>query len=443
MAGRNDDGTLTTLHRDRVDVPALGLLVTQPDGAQREYRLGLDALVVGSSSEADVVLLDEAVSRTHCTLSVGPFGVVLNDLGSKNGTYISTVRVERAILAPGQLLQVGRCKLELVVRDGGQSLPLVTDTRFGDAFGVSVIMRALFARLTRAAASPETILMLGESGTGKELLARGIHAHSERRAQPFVVLDCSALAPTLVEAELFGHTRGAFTGATHPREGVFEQANGGTLFIDEIGELPVDLQPKLLRALEAREVRRLGENAARPVDVRVIAATHRDIRGRVASGEFRQDLFYRLAVVEAQIPPLRERKDDIPLLAQKFLSERNPPLALNDLPPNTLALLTAHDWPGNVRELRNTVARLVLFPESPEEAIDAASAPAAQQDNASALFRLPLSDARNELVAQFELRYLERKLAEYAGNVTRAAEAAGVSRQFFHRLLARHGVDRS
>ncbi len=433
--------TLTTLYRDRVDVPAVGLVVTQPDGSAQEYRLGIESLIIGAGDGSDVVLVDGAASRRPCSIAMGQSGVVLTDLGSKNGTFVNGVRVEHALLEPGHVLSIGRCRLDLVVHGGGESLALTPDTQFGGALGGSVAMRSLFARLARAAASPETVLLLGESGTGKELLARALHEHSPRQQAPFVVLDCSALAPTLVEAEIFGHARGAFTGAVQAREGVFEQAHCGTLFIDEIGELPPELQPKLLRALESGEVRRLGENAPRSVDVRVIAATHRDIRGRVQSGEFRQDLYYRLAVVEASIPPLRERKDDIPMLTERFLRERTPPLTLQDLPPNTLSLLGAHDWPGNVRELRNTVARLVLYPEAPEAAI--AQTGQAGGDDSGALYALPLGQARAELVERFELRYIEQKLADSAGNVTQAAQAAGVSRQFFHRLMSKYGVERS
>ncbi len=439
MSNSANAATQTTIYRDRVEMPELELEVTQPDGVSQGHRLGLEALVIGSGSDADVVLVDDSVSRKHCELRMSSRGVEVSDLDSKNGTFVNAVRVGRALLEPGQILQVGRSRLTLTARAGRVSMPLTMDSQFGEASGVSVVMRAMFARLVRAAASEETVLLLGESGTGKELLARAIHERSKRSAGPFVVLDCSALAPTLVETELFGHARGAFTGALQVREGVFEQAGGGTVFIDEIGELPMDLQPKMLRALESREIRRLGENAVRPIDVRVIAATHRDIRGRAVSGEFRQDLYYRLAVVEAAVPPLRERKDDIPMLVERFLGERKPPMTLRDLPPNTLALLSAHDWPGNVRELRNTIARLVLFPEAPEAAI--ASLPR-QGDATAALFSLTLGDARSEVVAQFEQSYLERKLAEHAGNVTHAAESAGVSRQFFHRLISRHGIDR-
>jgi transcriptional regulator with PAS, ATPase and Fis domain len=307
-------------------------------------------------------------------------------------------------------------------------------------------MRLLFANLERAAQTDETIVLLGESGTGKELLARGIHDVSRRRAGPFAVFDCSAVAPTLLEAELFGYVRGAFTGAVQSHAGVFEQAHGGTLFIDELGELPSELQPKLLRALEARQVRRIGATEWLHVDVRIVAATHRDLRARMLAKQFREDLYYRLAVVEALIPPLRDRRDDIPLLVDHFLAGMSPPRSWADLPPNAAELLRAHDWPGNVRELRNTVARLILFPTSvPQGAAPRPARPAAF-DSASqgeALLALPLREAREVMVEQFERAYITAKLGEHAGNVSRAAESMRVSRQFLHRLLERYGIARS
>jgi transcriptional regulator with PAS, ATPase and Fis domain len=334
-------------------------------------------------------------------------------------------------------------------------------------------MRALFARLERVAPAPETVLLLGESGTGKEVLARAIHAASPRKDGPFVVFDCSAVAPSLVEAELFGHVRGAFTGAVAGHAGLFEQADGGTIFIDEVGELPLDLQPKLLRALEARQVRRVGSSEWRAVDVRVIAATHRNLRARVAEGQFRQDLHYRLAVVEVHVPALRERKEDIPALVERFLATHSPPRALADLPPHALDLLMAHDWPGNVRELRNVVARLVLFPDFALEALGAGLAPAAASpapaagerarasappsaparvgpepesahrapaDDLGPLINLPLREAKEMLLEQFERRYLAVKLREHGGNISRTADAIGISRQSVHRLIDRYGL---
>jgi transcriptional regulator with PAS, ATPase and Fis domain len=281
--------------------------------------------------------------------------------------------------------------------------------------------------------------LLGESGTGKELLARGIHDASARAGGPFVVFDCTSVAPNLAEAELFGYVKGAFTGAHQSRIGLIEEANGGTLFVDEIGELPLELQPKLLRALEARQIRPVGSAEWRSFDARIVAATHRDLRSRIAARQFREDLYYRLAVVEVHVPPLRDRKEDIPLLVERFLAAQVPPLALTDLPPNAIDLLIAHDWPGNVRELRNTLARLVLFPHLGKDAI-VPSAGAASETGIGPIVHLPLSEARAMVVEQFERDYVQAKLREHGGNVTRAAESMGVSRQLVHRLMERYGI---
>src|ERR1019366_649020 len=268
------------------------------------------------------------------------------------------------------VVRVGQWRLTLRVAGAPREVALSGSARFGEAVGGTLVMRALFARLEGAATTDETVLLVGESGTGKELLARAIHDASARRDHAFVVFDCSAVAPTLVESELFGFVKGAFTAPDRERAGIFEQAHGGTLFLEEVGELPVDLQPKLLRALEARQFRRVGGNAWQAFDARIVAATHRDLAARMKSGEFRQDLYYRLAVLEARSPPLRERRDDIELLVERFLAAQTPPLTVHDLPPNSLAMLRAHDWPGNVRELKNTLARLVVFQDAGHDVLD-------------------------------------------------------------------------
>jgi transcriptional regulator with PAS, ATPase and Fis domain len=431
--------TLTALRPGAVDVPGLEVVVTPPKGKPLVAVLGLSSVVIGSSPECDLVLADPRVSRRHCQVELTEQGVVLRDLGSKNGVLFGDLPVFSARLPLGKRATIGGSTL--AVRAAGETtvLPLSFSARFGEAIGGSIPMRALFARLERAAATDETILLLGESGTGKELLARGIHDQSPRRSGPFVVFDCSAVAPNLIEAELFGVVKGAFTGAHKDRPGLLEQAGGGTLFIDELGELPLELQPKLLRALESRQVRRVGGAGYQSVDARVVAATHRDLQGRVASGAFREDLYYRLAVVTALVPPLRDRRDDIALLAERFLAAQSPPRALADLPPNALDMLKAHHWPGNVRELRNTIARLTLFPDT-TELTQVRSSPRPGEGGLGALVRMPLREAREVVVEQFERAYLSARLQEHAGHVARAAEAMGVSRQMVYRLMDRYGL---
>jgi transcriptional regulator with PAS, ATPase and Fis domain len=452
--GSHEHCTLTSTGRDgALSVPSLAVSVTPPGGGPAiEAPLALRPLVMGTSPDCDLVVADPKVSRRHCEIALTPQGIVIRDLGSKNGTLAGKVAIREALLPEGAVVTLGGS--DLVVRRAGAPtlVPMSPAGSFGGAIGQSYVMRALFARLERAAATMQTILLLGESGTGKEVLARAIHDESPRRSGPFVVLDCGAITANLVESEVFGYARGAFTGAAGARVGLLEEANGGTLFIDEIGELPLDLQPKLLRALEARQVRRLGANDVRPFDARIVAATHRDLRARVAEGTFRQDLYYRIAVVEAHVPALRERKDDIPALVERFLAAHDPPRALADLPPHALPLLAGHSFPGNVRELRNLVTRLVLFAdlgldlpalpsgEAGPPAAHAVAGPLGEAEQQRKLLELPLPAAREMVMERFERYYLAAKLEQHGGNITRAADAMGVSRQLVHRLLDRYGI---
>jgi DNA-binding NtrC family response regulator len=452
MSEAQDGGcTLTSAGPgDSLRIPALVLTVTAPESPAVEVRLAMTPLVIGTSPECDIAVADPRVSRRHCEIAVTAEGIVIRDLASKNGTFAGKIALREALLAPGEAVTIGGTTLVVRAAGAPTAVPMSPTGRFGEAIGQSYAMRTLFARLERAAATDQTLLLLGESGTGKEVLARAIHDHSPRRGGPFVVLDCGAITANLLESELFGYARGAFTGAATARAGLLEDAGGGTLFIDEIGELPLDLQPKLLRALETRQVRRLGANDWRPFDARVVAATHRNLHARATEGTFRQDLYYRLAVIELRVPALRERKEDIPALVERFLAAHDPPRTLGDLPPHTMSLLAAHGFPGNVRELRNVVARLVLFPEigvdlpaSPPTASDPpAEAPAVNRDaeRLAPLLQLPLPAARDLVMEQFERSYVAAKLAQHDGNISRAAEAMGVSRQLVHRLLDRYGM---
>ncbi len=473
--------TLTSFDQGRsLRLPAIRVTATLPDRRVVVASLGIRPTLVGTSPDCDLVLSDPRVSRKHCELRITERGVLVRDLGSKNGTLVRGVPIIEAFLPPGVPLTVGSSEVLIEPTGPAAVMPLSTSPSFGEAIGQSIPMRALFAKLERAAPTDETVLLLGESGTGKEVLARAIHAHSRRKAGPFVVVDCGALTPNLIEGELFGHVRGAFTGAAAARTGLLELANGGTIFIDEIGELPIALQPKLLRAIESRQIRRLGASDYQPFDVRVIAATHRNLRARASEGSFREDLYYRLAVVEVHVPALRERKDDIQVLVERFLATRDPPRSLHDLPAHTVSLLQAYDWPGNVRELRNTVARMVLFPELIPELIgpgggagaaepaepsrtkarpppgkseaprpgaasegEAASPSApedADKDRLGHLIELPLPEAREVVLEQLERSYVAIKLKQHGGNISRAADAMGVSRQLVHRLIDRYDL---
>ncbi len=423
-------------HQEWIHVPTLRVVVRPPRGEPVAALLGLEPMVVGSRG-ADLLVHDRTISGRHCLLRLTEEGVLVRDLGSKNGLVVGGVRLKEALLPPGAQVRMGQCVLSLELAGTPQQKPLWPEPHFGAAVGASVRMRALFAQLHRAAAGEETVLLLGESGTGKELLARAIHDVSPRHDGPWVVFDCSAVAPNLIEAELFGAVKGAFTGAVESREGLAGQAHGGTLFLDEVGELPLELQPKLLRMLESREVRPLGGTQPRKVDVRVVAATHRPLREQVHARTFRQDLYYRLAVLEAHVPPLRERPEDIPLLVERLLAAQTPPRTLADLPPHALEMLQAHQWPGNVRELRNAVTRLTLFPSLASllpgaEASAAAPAPEAPS--------LTLREAREAVIQSFERGFIRRHLEENGGNVSAAARRMGISRQLLHRMMVEHGV---
>jgi two-component system, NtrC family, response regulator GlrR len=448
------DAHLTsTLHQvddHSVLVPNIRITLASPPRPDVSATLGLEPFVLGSGVGSDFIVADRQVSRRHCELKLTPRGIVLRDLGSKNGTFIDHVPIIEAILDFGRVARIGNSQFKASTMGSPSVVPLSMGGRFGEAVGNSIVMRALFAKLERASATSETILLLGESGTGKEVLARAVHDASPRRNGPFVVLDCGAVTPSLLEAELFGHTRGAFTGAATARVGLLEEAGHGTLFIDEIGEMPLELQPKLLRALEAREIRRVGSTEARPLHARVIAATHRNLRANIANGSFREDLYYRLAVVEMHVPALRDRKEDIPLLVEHLLQKQQPGIRASAFPQHAMNLLMAHDWPGNVRELRNVVTRLLLFPDLVGDIFDnmgrriadrgPPSPPSDSHGNVQALLKLSLKEMREVALEQIEARYLAEKQRLHRFNISRMAEDIGVSRTLLYRLLERHGL---
>ena len=398
-----------------------------------------ELLTVGTHASADVVLQDPAVSRFHCELALGEHAVVLRDLGSKNGTLVDGVPVIAAPLRDGASIDVGRSRLRVHIDAEGMALPTSGRKRFGGAVGRSAVMGRVFALLDRAAKSDSTVLIEGETGTGKELAAESIHEESARRTGPFVVVDCSAVPRELLESELFGHEKGAFTGASAPREGAFEAAAGGTVFLDEIGELSPELQPKLLRALERHEVKRVGSNKYTRVDLRVIAATNKNLREEVNQGRFRPDLYYRLAVIQVRLPPLRERTDDLPLLVENVLATlgaSTKPEADIVRAPEFLADLAQHAWPGDVRELRNYVERCLAL----SEAVPLSVADGAPEAGASIDTTVPIRVARERAIQAFERKYVEAIMAEHGDNVTAAARAAGLARNHFYRLLWRYGL---
>ena len=362
-------------------------------------------------------------------LEVRADGVHVRDLGSRNGSFHEGARFEQITIGSGAVLKIGNSELKLVSAERGQPILPSTEEEFGQLVGRSLVMRQLFALLARIAPSDAPVLVNGETGTGKEVCAEAIHARSPRAKGPFVVCDCASLAPSLVESELFGHVRGAFTGADVAREGAFAQADGGTLFIDEIGELELEAQPRLLRALDAHKIKPVGSATYRTVDVRVIAATHRDLRAEVKAHRFREDLFHRLSVLEVVLPPLRERKEDLPLLIRKLSGEQTLEIA-----PDAEALLLEHDWPGNVRELRNVVQRARSPSRGPT--LEAAALGLGDGEQAPATFH----EAKDRLIGNWERAYVVELLHRTRGNVSRAARVGGLDRVSLHRLIKKHAI---
>jgi two-component system response regulator GlrR len=418
------------------------LVVTEGRDEGRTFVPTTACLVIGEHPSADVVLKDPAVSRFHCEITLGPPASV-RDLGSRNGTVVNGVKVAQAPLDDGAIITVGNTKLRYQRSSGAARIPLSGRDRFGEVVGRSSAMRAVFALCEQASASDATVLIEGDTGTGKEATAEAIHRESARGDGPFVIMDCGAIPPQLLESELFGHERGAFTGAVASRKGAFQGAHGGTILLDEIGELGLELQPKLLRVLERREVKPVGGNRYIPVDVRVLAATNRNLREEVTARRFRSDLYYRLAVLRIRVPPLRERKDDLPLLLEHFLNSLAPGRVSEARALRTeefMVELRRHAWPGNIRELRNYIERCLATraQPSPSELEVVASEPGAE--TAGVDISQPLKLVREAWVSNLERRYLAEILRHHDDNITVAARAAGVDRIHFYRLLWKHGL---
>ncbi len=431
-------------------------MVSGPD-AGRNWLMDRDVLHIGSLDESDVVLTDSTVSRRHAEIIRTSDGVVLRDSGSTNGTFVGNMRVREIFLTPETRFTVGKSELAFTPEDEIIEITPSEKHQLDQLVGHSMCMREVFGIIERVAPTDLTCMIAGETGTGKELVSRALHSLSKRSRKPFCVFDCGAAPDTLIESELFGHERGSFTGAHAAREGVFEQADGGTIFLDEIGELPLELQPKLLRVLEQREVRRVGSGRIRPVDVRVVAATNRDLQQEVREGRFREDLFYRLAVVELQLPPLRDRLEDLSLLCSHLLGRARHNPGVRGLAPEVYEIFEAYRWPGNVRELNNVIERALPFTDGEMVTLDALpaslrgdgqGAPQARDSGAasapaptdSSLKDMPFKDAKEQIIEAFERDYLIELIERYGGNVSRAARAADMDRKSITRLLKKHGI---
>ena len=397
------------------------------------FQLGSEPRVLGAGKDVDVVIADSAISRRHVSLKAVAEGVLVEDLGSRNGTFIAGHRIGTVVVSIGSCLTVGSAQIQLDPPALDSPRPSDRNELHG-LLGASVAARRIIATIERISGSLVPVLIEGESGTGKEVVARAVHASSSVGSQRLFALNCGAIPHDLVASELFGHRRGAFTGAVEDRVGAFEAAHGGTLFLDEIGEMPLELQPLLLRALEAGEICRVGETTPRKVQTRIIAATNTKLEEAQRAGRFRRDLFYRLAVIRIQVPPLRERPEDIELLARHFAREQG----LGELGPEVLARLRAFSWPGNARELRNSVMAYGALGALPAwltqeyDAIDIALGHLVHSGRG-------YQDLKEELTQRFTRVYLTALLEQTGNNQSRAAELAGLERSHFRKLLAKHG----
>lgn len=441
MSHHLDDeaGTLAG-DKDPASPAFLSFVLTVTAGPDRGLSFAIDAehpgrALIGHGDFCELRLTDRQASRRHAALERVGRALRIIDLDSTNGTWVDRVKIGSAELQGGEYVRIGATLLHVESRPA--AAPVVEPQRhgFGRLVGRSVEMQRLYSLCERLAAARVSIVIEGESGTGKEMLAEALHECGERASGPFVVFDCTSVPRALIESELFGHERGAFTGAVGQRKGVFERANHGTLFIDEIGDLDVALQPMLLRAIERSEIRRVGGDKPLRVDVRIIAATRRNLDREVEAGRFRDDLFHRLAVARLELPPLRNRGGDIAVLARHFWSELGGlPEALS---PSMLERWQDYAWPGNVRELRNTVARNLALGDLAEP-VESGPHPATGDfiDDIVAQ-RLPFPQARDRVLEEFEQRYVDEALGRHGGDVAQAAEAAGIGRRYLQKLRAR------
>jgi DNA-binding NtrC family response regulator len=416
--------------------------VTAGPATGKQVAVGGRAVIVGTQAACDLVLDDPKVSRRHVQLQAAPEGIRIKDLESRNGTYADGVRVYDAVSPIATNATVSIRVGDTTLRVRAAPTPTIAPSRrqrFGALVGESLAMREVFAVLELAAPTDATVLLQGESGTGKELAARALHDHSSRAEGPFVVLDCGATHRELIESQLFGHVKGAFTGAVAERRGAFVEAGGGTLFLDEVGELPLESQAKLLRAIEARTVQPVGSDTTISVDTRVVAATHRDLGAMVDAGTYRFDLFHRLSVVHVAIPPLRERLEDLPVLVRTFYEGRKVDPGPIDGEP--LARLQGHKWPGNVRELRNTLERSFVLQGAVH--FSRLDLWVSQERSASLEMvdaSLPFKEAKDRAIEAFERKYLAALMEKYGDNLTEASGHAGINRRHLKKLLEERGL---
>jgi DNA-binding NtrC family response regulator len=407
---------------------------------QKTFAIGGKEVAIGSQGDNHCVLNDPTVSRHHAVIEETGKGYVLRDLGSTNGTYLNEIRVREAYLEYGSVIGLGNTRLQFVPLEERVEIPPSEEDYFGDVFGRSLEMRRIFTMLKKISPSDITVTIEGETGTGKELVARGIHSHSQRARGPFVVIDCGSISKNLIESELFGHEKGAFTGATRTHRGAFEVAHGGTIFIDEIGELGLEMQPKLLRVLEQREVRRVGGNEVFTVNVRVVAATNKDIISEVQKGRFREDLFYRISVVRIHLPPLRKRGEDIPLLAQQFARELSGPYgggADMAVSAEALEILRHYHWPGNVRELKNIITRAMAMGNGKVLRLRDFIMPLSSEERTQPP---SLDSLVGKTLEEIEKAAIAKTLEVHGGNKSAAARVLGIAYSTLYEKIKKYGL---
>jgi DNA-binding NtrC family response regulator len=420
-------------HRRATQAFYRGGKLTAADG--RSAQIGAEPVTVGRSPAAQLTIEDREVSALHCALVAGKNGVVLRDLGSTNGTFIAGLGVREVVLVAAATIRLGQSELSFEPASGRTLLPSAEGrTGFGGLVGASPRMLRLYDLLEKVAPTDLGVLITGETGTGKELVARAIHAHSARKAGPFVVIDCGALPASLAESTLFGHERGAFTGAIAKSEGAFQAAHGGTVFLDELGELPDEVQPKLLRAVAERSVKPVGASKYVPVDVRVLAATRRDLRRAMNAQRFREDLYFRIAQTRVELPTLRERAEDIPALVAHACAAVGAPASADRVNEYVRARFQSYDWPGNVRELCNVARVLAAIGEGASaDILPVEGAPAAGDGEA-----IGFLDARR----RFEEGYFRRLLGDTDGNISEIARRCGLARHQVRAHLKKLGIVR-
>ncbi|HEY8075280.1 MAG TPA: sigma 54-interacting transcriptional regulator [Labilithrix sp.] len=416
-----------------------GGVAKTPDGT--EVTIDVDPVVVGREEGAQIRLGDPEVSSLHCELRAVNEGVLVKDLGSTNGTFVGQLRIREAVITTTTDITVGNSRIS-VNPTGKQKVDVGYADRFGDLVGSSPKMRRVFSVLEKVGSTPLSILILGETGTGKEVVARSVHDASDRKGKPFVVVDCGSIPSTLAESLLFGHEKGSFTGATERKKGALADADGGTLFLDELGELPLDLQPKLLRALAERQVKRVGGNAFEPIDVRVLAATRRDLGAEMNAGRFRSDLFFRIAQVRVELPALRERLQDVPLLVEEVCKRVGKPEAAAAVIEWIERRLGSYDWPGNVRELVNVAQVAATLADTPEAIDDVLTLARDRVEGEARGPQTAFAEAKRASIASFERDYFTQLARASKGNVSEMARQSGMERHHVRAYLRKYGIEK-